>query len=302
MSTAEQLATTPFVFPCTDPTCAEQVRVHRPYAKARGANYLPSISAFCDAIAGGGDGLVHYGAGEGATVAYWMQGKDDTPTDLDEYVGKVRRTVAAMRKTDADLGVAAHLAPEAWATGGAWTEPADLYEWDRERLWNFVGGIGRWWEQRAPEVLCCEFIVADDAYVGTGDMLAVVGGKVTYIDWKTHRRYKKDEKSSYEKWWLQGQMIANAHSLRHYHANQLVTQVEWETTGLPRPEQIMVVSIAPGGEVREYRWPVVSRDVLAPTVASLATAVAFKAPTPLQAVIPKYAPRPDAPVSLEAML
>lgn len=289
-----------FTFPCDDPTCAEQIRVHRPYAQARGKNHKPSVSAFCDAISGGGDGLVFHGAREAGYVSQW-QAHDLAAMDIDDAVGKITRTVAAMRKTDADLGVAAHLAPECWATGAEWVEPEDLYEWDRARLWNFVGGIARWYEKRDPEVLCCEFIVADDEYVGTGDLLAVVDGKVTYIDWKTHRRYKADEKASFGKWWLQGQMISTAARLRHYHANQLVTEIDWPES-LPRPEQIMVVSLGPEGQVAEYKWPVVARDELAPTVTSLLAAIKFKAPAPLQSVIPKFDPRPDAPVNVEAML
>ncbi len=293
-------------FPCPEGDCPSE-RVHRPYAAARGKNRKPSVSEFTDMIYGGGEGLVFYGAGEAAAVSYWQRDQlAEMP--LEDAVTKVRNTVAAMRKTDADLGTFSHSAFEQFAAGEGWTEPTtyengrDIYDYDRARLWEFVGGGARWFEKREPVALASEFIVADPLYVGTGDNISVIGDVVSYIDYKTHRRYKDDEKAAYGKWWLQGQMLATAPSLRHYHLGKLVCEVPWEDTGLPRPEQIMVVSIGPAGEVREYRWPVVDRAEIQPLILSLSVALAFKAPTPLQALIPKYEPRPNAPVDVEAML
>lgn len=294
-------------FPCPDPeACALSPRMHRPYASARGKNRVESISAFTDLVSGGGDGLVHYGAGEGATVCYWQQ---DAMADLEmsDYVSKVRRTVAAMRGTDADLGTYAHTAVECWANGITWTEPEIEYDHDRQRLWNFVSGLARWWQHRQPTVLASEFIVANDdpAYVGTGDLLCVMDDVVVYVDPKTHRRHKEDEKSSFGKWQLQGNMIGAARDLRHYHGNQLITAIAWDDTDLPRPTRGLVVSVGPEGQIREYGYDIDTEATL-PLVASLSDVLAYKPAVKqilgVPVMVPKYEPRPDAPVSVGAFL
>lgn len=292
-------------FPCDDPACDGWERVHRPYASARGKNHKHSVSEFADLVAGGGDGLVFHGAREAATVAYWQR---DTlaEMDLDDAVGKVTRTVAAMRKTDGDLGTSAHLAPEAWAVDAEWNENGDWYDHDRLRLWNFVSGIARWWEHRLPVVLTCEFIVSNDdpSYVGTGDMIALIDGEVVYVDWKTHRRHKADEKAAFGKWQVQTNMLSLARDLRHYHGGKLIDTVAWDDTDLPRPTRGLIVSVGPEGQVREYGCDI--DPAMMPLVASMGAVLEFK-PQMRQLlgvpiVAPKYEPRPDAPVSVDAML
>lgn len=292
-------------YPCDDPACGSFERVHRPYAKARGSNYKPSVSAFAELVAGGGDGLVGHGAREAGYVSQW-QAHTLSQLDIEDAVTKITRTVMAMRNTDAQLGTEAHKAPEAWAVGAQWLEPYVEYEHDRDRLWNFVAGEARWWEVRQPDVLCCEFIVSNDDpdYVGTGDLIAEIDGVVTYVDWKTHRRHKPDESVSFPKWALQGNMLSLARELRHYHANKLVGSMAWDDSGLPRPTRGLVVSVGPEGQVREYGYDIdpASLDVVraAATVLSFKPAVAQLTGVPV--TVPKFEPRPSAPANVEAML
>lgn len=294
-----------WTYPCDDPACASYDRVHRPYAKARGKNHKPSVSAFSDLVAGGGDGLVFHGAREAGTAFYW-QADDLVQMPLEDAVSKVTRTVAAMRKTDADLGTAAHHAPEAWATGREWVEPDVQYEWDRERLWNFVAGLSRWWEHRKPEVVTCEFIVSNDdpSYCGTGDMIVVLDDVVTYVDWKTHRRHKPDESGAFAKWFVQGNMLSLATELRHYHGTQLVGSMPWSESGLPRPTRGLVVSVGPEGQVREYGYNIDAEFM--PRVAAMADVLSLKPKVEqvfgVPVTVPRFEPRPEAPVSVAAFL
>lgn len=298
-------------FPCDDPACGDQPRAHRPYASARGKNHRKSVSDFAGLVSGGGDGLVFHGARLATLACQWKR-DDLAAMDLEDAVGTVRRIVAAMQQTDMDLGTHAHSAAEAFSYGIPWREPDDLYPDDRDRLWNFVSGIGRWWETRAPKVVACEFIVANDdpPFVGTGDNIMLLDdpefgpNTPTYVDWKSHRRHKADESKSFGKWSVQCNLIGNATRVRHYHGNQLIAEIPWEESGLPRPKRAIIVSLGPHGEVREYECPIDPASLR--TARSMLDVLEYKPDMKQRAgvpvTVPKYAPRPDAPVNVEAML
>ncbi len=293
-----------WAFPCPTGDCPSE-RVHRPYAKRKNSKgYIPSFSAFGDLLSGGGEGLVMHGVGEAVTVIPWVA-DEIAALDLPEAIRRVRNIVSARGSTDQKLGTRQHAAGEAFANGEGWTEPPEdelPYQADRDRLWEFVGATGRWFDARQPVVHATEFIVSDDKYVATGDLIVDIDDTCEYVDYKTHRKHKPDESGSFAKWWLQCQMISNARDLRHYHGKELVATIPWDGSGLPRPTQGRIVSIGPEGQLREYVWPIIPRDELTPFVDALAVVLAFETPKPRQVSIPKYENRPDAPVNIEAML
>lgn len=291
-------------FPCPIGDCDQHPRAHRPYAKARGKNRKPSITELADMLSGGFEGAA-FKASQ-ITARYVLNNHDTLVTmEQPDAITKASRVHAAMWATDADMGTHAHTAAECFAAGQSYATPENLYEHDAERLYNFVLGLSDWMRQRQPVMLASEFIVSNDepGYVGTGDNICLIDSEPVYVDYKTSREIKTlDNLTKYKfgGWDFQCNAICLASHHRHYHGNQLVAEIPWAETGLPRPERALILLLDHDGTFREFETPI--RAEVMDTVGATTVAAAFK---PAMKIVPhksKFEPRPDAPVSVEAML
>lgn len=301
-----------WTFPCDDENCEGYVREHRPYANER--KRPPSITELAE-VAGadpnedGEDYSAFTGAGIAAGEIAFTYTFNNYETlaamPFEEACRKAKIIPKIQWDGDAKLGTLTHEAGHAFANGYDFYLPDTVHDAEVPRLTGFITGLSRFFEDHDLEVLASEFVVArqDPAYVGTGDAIVLMDGtgEPTYVDYKTHRRHKADRSKSFAKWDMQCQLIGLATHLRHYHGFKFVGEVPWTATDLPRPERAVIVSIEADGSYREFETQVDPDNL--PTIAGLVAARTWR-PTMRQVVsnvvpIPK---RPDAPVSLEAML
>lgn len=241
------------------PECPDE-RVHRPYSKFRGKNWRPSISDLSEMGEGGGEGMAFKASEITARYCYRNEAWRDQPEA--EAVDKARKVHKAMWATDRTLGTLAHSAAEAFADNDGWSladVPADtvLYDHDAARLEQFVAGVYGWFDAHGwPKSLASEFIVGRNdehgRYFGTGDNIFDLDGEAVLIDWKTAREYKEDESKKFHKWTFQLNALGLASHLCHFHGGDLVEEVPWSTTDVPRPKRGLIVSIGPDGTFREY--------------------------------------------------
>lgn len=123
-------------------------------------------------------------ATRGAVQAERMGELQDVPEeDLVDRVKFLGLGASAKRDEGADRGTAIHAAFHALAVEGKVPNPADFP--GIARPW--VQGAMRAWLTLKPEMIAAEEIVCnpDHGYGGRPDLLAVVDGKVTLIDYKT---------------------------------------------------------------------------------------------------------------------
>lgn len=249
-------------FPCEDPACTPAA--HRPYAKARGKNWRPTISDLAGIDTDDGlDGAAFKAAqiaSEFALTHGIKQLAEGVP--FDEVLLKSSRVHAARWSTDMHMGSHCHEAAEAFAIDKDYDLPENLFSDDEDRLFEFVSGLRKWWDAREPIVLASEFIVSrgDPRYVGTGDLIAAIDGEPVGIDFKTHREYKDDRSPKFAKWTKQLTMLGLATHIEHYHGTQKIATIPWLNSGLPRPRRWVILCLESDGTWREFETHVDPED------------------------------------------
>ncbi len=287
-----------FEFPCNDPACVPAKS--RPYARDRAYPSATTLSSLLDK-----PGL-SWGAAKETAIYCLNHHAELAAMDYGDAVDKARRHHSILWREAATMGSTAHAASEAFARGESFTVPDDLSDGDAEQVDRYIEGLSAWWAKYQPEVLATELIVRRDGpnVIGSMDMLARVGGRVATIDWKNTKRVDGDPYLA--DWGRQLGTYMACDTLCHYHAGKLAATLPWTDGVLPRPEVGIIVNVLGDGRVRMFEFERDDDTALA-QVAALSTIKLYK-PNGVQVDVlnePEvvvYEKRPDAPVSLEAML
>lgn len=299
MSAAEELVTA-WSYPCPDPACPGHKA--RPYSRDR---QYPSATTLIGQL--DKPGLPWAAANETAKYAInhageWRQ------LNQDEAYDKLRKHHRGLWDNAALLGTTTHHAAECFASGEAFALPDDMTDpHDVAQVSLFINGLTDWWTTRQPVVLATELIVrhtSDRArYIGSLDMLALIDGVPTILDWKCTK--KTDGDGYVNDWTLQTHMYALATEICHYHGTKLQSTMTWAEAGLPQPTQGMVVNIMGDGSWREFSCAI--DPTVMDTIAALYAVKQFKPHMTIAAVgnqpeIVVYEDRPAMALTPSAFL
>lgn len=299
MSAAEELAVGPFTFPCPDAACPGHKS--RPYSRDK---QYPSVTTLIGLL--DKPGLSWGAANETAKFAIHHQA-DWRGLDDDAAYDRLRKHHRVLWDGAARMGTVAHAAADAFANGERFACPDDMDPVERQQAETYIAGLLDWWSTRDPEVLAAELIVRHTSdrcrYIGSLDMLALVDGAPTVLDWKCTK--KLDGDGYVQDWTLQTHAYALTTELCHYHGTKLVSTMTWAEAGLPQPAQGMIVNIMGDGSWREFRCDI--DPAVLDTIEALWRVKQFKPHMALASVgnqpeLVVYEPRPDAPVDVEAWL
>jgi hypothetical protein len=146
-----------------------------------GVEMVPSVTNVLSVYSDGGDGLLYW-AGEQAVRAMY---RDGFPEDVDRAVELHRGAFRKARDARAEAGTRAHTLAEALASD--LPLPATISDEDEQ----FADGFMQFWTDLQPEPVHTEVTVYGDGYAGTADLIALVGGVPTVIDYKTRGKAEK---------------------------------------------------------------------------------------------------------------
>lgn len=287
-----------FTFPCDDPEC--QPAKARPYSRDRA---YPSVTTLIGQLDKPG---LSWAAAKETAIFCLNRTRELADMDYTDAVDRARRHHRVLWDNAANLGTLTHMAAEAFAAGAAFEAPDDMADDDFALLDTFIGGLTAWWEKRQPEVLATELIVRRDQpnYIGSIDQLALIDGVPTILDFKMTK--KVDGDGYVKEWELQTGAYGACDTICHYHAGKLAATLPWTDDVLPRAQAAMIVNVMGDGTVREFTTELPAGGVLG-VMASLCAVKAYKPAMKQTAAFNEpeiivYEPRPEAPVSVEAML
>jgi hypothetical protein len=167
-----------------------------------GVAMYPSVTNILSVYSDGGDGLLYW-AGEQAVRAMY---RDGFPADVDRAVELHRGAFRKARQDRADAGTRAHTLAEVLASD--LPLPTHISVEDEQ----YADAFMRFWTDVEPEPLYTEGTVYSYDWAGTADLIAMVDGMVTVIDYKT--RGKPEPKPRvYDKTRLQLAGLAAGHSV-----------------------------------------------------------------------------------------
>lgn len=300
MSAAVDYAITssPFQFPCDDPACVPANS--RPYSRDRNYPSATTLSGLLDK-----PGLSWAAAKE--TAVYCLNRQAELAgMDYAEAVDKARKHHSILWREAANMGTVTHTAAEAFARGDKWTTPAELSDEDARQVETFVEGLQAWWSAVDPIVLATELIVRHDNpnVIGSLDLLAIIRGRVTVVDFKNTKKLDGDPYLS--DWGRQLGTYMACDTLCHYHAGKLAATLPWSDEVLPRAEVGVIVNIMGDGRVREFEFER-NDEVALEQVAALGAIKRFKPVSKQVAVYNEpelvvYPERPRPEVNVSAYL
>ena len=149
-----------------------------------GVTMMPSVTNVLSVYSDGGDGLLYW-AGEQAVRSMY---RDGFPADVDRAVELHRGAFRAARDKRAEAGTRAHTLAEVLTSN--LPLPSGISEEDEQ----FADAFMQFWSDVQPEPVHTEVTVYGDAYAGTADLVAMVDGVLTVIDYKTRGKPEKTGK------------------------------------------------------------------------------------------------------------
>lgn len=191
-------------------------KVSRPYARKRGGP--PSVTTVIGLL--DKPGLSFAAANETASFALHHQ---DQWQDLPEAEAwdRLRKHHRGLWDGRAAMGNLIHAVNEAWCAG----QEADLEQLiadvqAEKRIWQertvdqiideldpFLSGLERFWHDFQPETLSAEDVVRHpdriNAYIGTRDWRAAIGGRKLLLDLKSTAKMEEDKGLYFDSWRLQ---------------------------------------------------------------------------------------------------
>jgi hypothetical protein len=202
----------------------------------------PSVTNVLSVYSDGGDGLLYW-AGEQAIRAMYADG---FPADVDRAVELHRGAFRKARDQRAEAGTRAHTLAEALASD--LPLPATISDEDE----RFADAFMAFWTEVEPEPLHTEVTLYGDGYAGTADMVAMIGDRITVVDYKT--RGKPESKARvYDKTRMQLCALATTLDMA------VATDDGWHTDYV-QPMEAMAVILYPDGTFHAeavediYRW------------------------------------------------
>ena len=289
----------PFVYPCGDAACPGHKS--RPYSRDR---QYPSVTTLIGQLDKPG---LSWGAAKETAVYCLNHHSELAAMEYVDAVDKARKHHRVLWDGAARMGTVAHSAADAFAYGEGFTAPEDMDPVEREQAETYIGGLLDWWVTRQPEVLATELIVRHTSdrcrYIGSLDMLALIDGVPTVLDWKCTK--KLDGDGYVQDWTLQTHAYALTTEVCHYHGTKLESALSWAEAGLPQPTQGMVVNIMGDGSWREFRCDIDA--AVLDTIEALWRVKQFKPHMQMASVgnqpeVIVYPERPRAGVDVDAML
>jgi hypothetical protein len=189
----------------------------------------PSVTNVLSVYSDGGDGLLYW-AGEQAIRAMYADG---FPADVDRAVELHRGAFRKARDQRAEAGTRAHTLAEALASD--LPLPTSISAEDEQ----FADAFMAFWTDVEPEPLHTEVTLYGDGYAGTADMVAMIGDRITVVDYKT--RGKAESKPRvYDK--TRMQLAALAHTL-----DVAIPTGDGWVTDYVQPMDAMAVILYPDG-------------------------------------------------------
>lgn len=310
------------------PPCDEcpTVRVARPYSRKK---KTVSVTTLVDKLPK--DGLIWGAAKESAIFAVQHQ---DAWRGLDEAdaIDRIRTHFRGVWDSSADVGTLVHSVLESWIDGTEWSSATvdrsrlhkakdddELFAQLLNRMPGYVDGLAMFWSDTQPTTLATEVVLRTDDIIGTADWIARLPGltdgvrffdsDVWLIDAKTTSELDPDKGMYPDAWRPQLFMYRHAAEVVHFHGTDEVAAWPMEDC-FPRPNRTGILHLRGDGL---YQLIEVDTDAeLLPRLVEALKVVrewgltgGHMSPPPVVAaearreVIP---PRPEAPVSVDAML
>lgn len=302
-------------------------KVSRPYSRKRKS---VSVTTLVDKLPK--DGLMWGAAKESAIFAVEHQAawRD---LDRDEAIDRIRTHFRGVWDSSADVGTLCHALNEHWIDGLTidFDDPKHrtrlhkakdddaLYKQLLDRLPPYADGLSRFWEYAQPQTIATEVVLRTGDVIGTADWIAQLPGltdnvrffdsDVWILDIKTTSELDPDKGMYPDAWRPQLFMYQHADEVVHFHGTDEVAAWPLEDC-FPRPNRAGILHMRGDG-----LYQLIEVDTTSPILAELVEALkvvhrwgltgGYKTPAPVvvaeatREVIP---PRPQAPVSVEAML
>lgn len=321
MSAAEQLAPAGLLWTPASmghAACAEGCPEPepRPYARKK----LPSVTTILSQIA---KPALEWGASKEAALFAVHHQADWRGLDPDDAVDRIRRHFRGVWDKSADVGTAVHSVNEAWCEGQQWDDethfPNRIKEEHRaevlRRMPGYVEGLAAFWADCKPATVAMEVPVRKvDRWIGTADWIADLltpqGVVERYLlDIKTTSELDPDKGMYLDSWRPQLAAYFHADEAVHYHGKEEVASWPIEDC-FARPTKAAILHLRGDGG-----YQLIEVDVHAPLIEAVLTSCAVlhqwslvgghRTPAPIivsERRREPIAPRPSAPVNVEAML
>lgn len=294
--------------------------VRRPYARSG----LSSVTTLCDQIA---KHQLEWGASKEAALFAVHHQRDWRDLDPQDAVERIRTHFRGVWDSSADVGTLVHSVNEAWLAGREWNaadvDLSTLHVKSEQslaalidRMPPYVAGLAAFWDECQPDSIATEIVVRnkDAGYVGTADWIARINGESYLLDIKTTSQMDPDKGVYLDSWRPQLAMYQRATEVVHYHGKTEVAAWPLEDC-FERPAKAAILHLR-----GDDGYQLIECDTQAPIMDELIASLkvmhrwslkgghATPPPVivseckPAEPELIVYEPRPDAPVSVAAML